>query len=1275
MTSDRTMMKIRYALCVLSLAFSMVAFAQPFNNEPCQAIPLSFSSACNYQQFNNTGATNNTNGIPNPGCGGYNNNQAQDVWFVVQVPPSGTLNIDQSAGSLNNTSMAAYTASTCAGPFTLIACDADASGNGNMPRLELTGLTPGSLLFLRVWDFYEAGFLGIGSDPSQQGTFGICAQQPEVIVIGGPGTITYDCGTTPPAGNTCDSSSPICTFDGYCGSTSGYTADFWDALGGGGGLFDPPGLFCGSIENNSFVSFIAGASSVELEVIVSGSSSACDEGIQIMMFADPSGITCGSPAIVDYGCQSPMAPGTNEFVGNNLVPGVEYYMMVDGFAGDDCTYQINAVSGVVIDVSAGPDRSICLGQSVSLNVVGNGTGPVSWTGPGLNTTVGETVIATPTSAGTFEYIVYATDALIPECNGDLTDTVLVNVAPSVPVSVVQGACVNGSIPLTASGAGLYTWTPPTNINQTSGSSVSVTPTVATVYTVSGSTPGGCIISTNITVNPCDPNCIPPVFTITPPAAVCAPATVDLTSTVSGVGTNTVSYHADATSANTGAPALPSSVVSTSGTYYVRVQIANNPTCFTVLPVQVTIVAPGSVSAGADLGICAGASTTLTATGATTYTWSPATGLSATSGASVLADPAATTTYTVTGTTNSCSSTATVTVTVSALPVIAPTLVQPTCGASNGSISLQVTGGNANFNFVWTPTGSTASISELAAGTYDVTVSNIATGCTSTATYVLTSAAGPDIVSTTLVDPTCGASDGGITVNANGGVAPLEYSIDGGLTFQASGVFAGLPVGSYDVVVSDANSCTAASVVSLSSAAAPTISATNTVAPGCGLSDGSIDITAQGGVGVLEYSVDGGTTFQATGAFPGLPAGTYSVVVRDSNGCAATASVPLLSEAGPAIDAVNTVAPTCVGGDGEISIVASGGSGALEYSIDGGATFQASGVFTGLSAGNYDVVVRDAGGCEIDQPTILSNPNAPAVQSINITSPACGTSEGGLVVVATGGTAPYDYSIDNGGTFQPFATFGGLPVGTYDVVVRDALGCETTDQATIVPLPILTQVSDTICNGESLFVGGAAQTVSGSYVDTYPSALGCDSIVTTVLLVQALPPAGFTVTPLTAPVAEPNFVVLNGAGSSVVEWSYDWGDGTVTTEPSGEHTYPGAGRYIITQTVTTANGCTSTFTITVSVRDDFRFYIPNAFTPDGDGVNDVFLGYGSGVAEWEMFIFDRWGEMIHSSKDMDAPWDGKSKGVDSQQGVYPYIFKVVDVQGFNYEFKGHVTLTR
>lgn len=520
-------MKSLFAILYLSITISVLA--QPSNDDPCGAVPLDINNGCAYTNATTAGATNSS--VANPSCGGYN---GEDVWFVILVPANGSVIIDSDQGSLDNMSMSVYSAPNCNGPFNEVDCDENSSGNGNMPMLNLSGLTPGSYLYIRMFDRYSAGVFGIGSDPLEQGTFSICAQSATGAVStgGSNNTGSYDCGNTPPAGNTCETATPICTFDGYCGSTSGYTAEYWYSGGSGlGGPLNANGIFCGSIENNSFISFIAGGTDVQLEVEVSGGFS-CDDGVQFMMFGTADGSpACQSNSIVSFGCDSPMDPGTNMFNGTGLIPGQEYYLMVDGFAGDVCDYQINAISGVLIEMTAGPDQTICLGESVDLSIYGAGTGTITWTGPFLNTNTGQSVTATPNAVGTYQYIVEA-PTVSPLCTGQATDqdTVLVTVVDNTPISVSAGTCSNGETVLTASGGTNYTWVPDASVDPTSGNTTTASPTTSTTYTVTGTSANGCTSSATIVVDPCDIPCDTP--TVVYPTNICEGSnvtpTVDLT---------------------------------------------------------------------------------------------------------------------------------------------------------------------------------------------------------------------------------------------------------------------------------------------------------------------------------------------------------------------------------------------------------------------------------------------------------------------------------------------------------------------------------------------------------------------------------------------------------------------------------------------------------------------------------------------------------------------------------------------------------------------------
>ena len=413
-------MNMKHLLASLILFISGSVFAQPTNDDPCGALPVGITTSCNYIVYDNLGATN-TPSIPNPSCD--NNFQGEDVWLVGIVPPSGIVNVDAQAGSLTNINAAVYTANSCAGPFTEIGCDVSSSANPNMPFMQLTGLTPGTYIYVRLWDNYEPPIFLNPGDPLEQGNFSVCIYD---AAQGGSNSTSYDCGNTPPAGDDCANATPICTFDGYCGSTAGYTDQAWSGL-------ETP--FCGSIENNSFMTFTASASTVQLNVDVTDPVNDCNSGIQFFMFSLPG--NCGTGTVTDLGCESPMPVGTNAFTGTGLVPGQTYYLMVDGYAGDICDYVIQAVSGVEGSLSVGGDQTICLGSSATIIATGQDGNPVVWSGPHLNQTNGDTVVCTPPALGTYQIIGEA-PALVNNCGG-VSDTMIITVVDGSNISANVGS--------------------------------------------------------------------------------------------------------------------------------------------------------------------------------------------------------------------------------------------------------------------------------------------------------------------------------------------------------------------------------------------------------------------------------------------------------------------------------------------------------------------------------------------------------------------------------------------------------------------------------------------------------------------------------------------------------------------------------------------------------------------------------------------------------------------------------------------------------------------
>ena len=218
-------------LTIVFVCFTTTALAVPANDDPCSATAITVANTCTYTSTTSVAATASA-GVPAPGCASYT---GEDVWYSVTVPANGIIQVDLQSGTMTDSGMALY--SGACGALVLISCDDD-SGTGAMSYLSASGLTPGATIWVRVWDY------GGGT-----GTFGICVTTPPTMPA---------CASNPAAGETCATATPLCNIDGYCGSTSAtYSADAWANLSA---------AFCGSVENDSYISFVASATSMSFYV-------------------------------------------------------------------------------------------------------------------------------------------------------------------------------------------------------------------------------------------------------------------------------------------------------------------------------------------------------------------------------------------------------------------------------------------------------------------------------------------------------------------------------------------------------------------------------------------------------------------------------------------------------------------------------------------------------------------------------------------------------------------------------------------------------------------------------------------------------------------------------------------------------------------------------------------------------------------------------------------------------------------------------------------------
>ena len=379
----------------------------------------------------------------------------------------------------------------------------------------------------------------------------------------------------------------------------------------------------------------------------------------------------------------------------------------------------------------------------------------------------------------------------------------------------------------------------------------------------------------------------------------------------------------------------------------------------------------------------------------------------------------------------------------------------TCG-NNGGTATAVASGATPTGYSWSNGASTASISNLSAGTYTVTITS--TGCTATASTTVSST-GSVSANATSTSTSCNASNGSATVNASGGTGSFSYLwSNGGTTATVSN----LAAGNYTVTVTS-GSCTTTASVAVSSPNAVNTSASSTNVD-CS-SNGSASVSPTGGTGSFTYLWSNGAN---TSSVSNLTPGTYTVTVS-SGGCTATASVSI-TQTGSVSASTSTTNAGCTT-TGSATVNPTGGTGNYVYLWSTGAT---SATASNLSGGTYNVTVT-SGNCSVTASASVVSTGGVTL-STSTQNTTCGNPNGSASVSPTTGSTPFTYLWSNGGTSS---SISNVAAGTYTVSVNDGSGCSATAQAIVgssVVTPALITTNDSlICSSDSTQI-----CVSGNY---------------------------------------------------------------------------------------------------------------------------------------------------------------------------------------------------
>ncbi len=590
----------------------------------------------------------------------------------------------------------------------------------------------------------------------------------------------------------------------------------------------------------------------------------------------------------------------------------------------------------------------------------------------------------------------------------------------------------------------------------------------------------------------------------------------------------------------------------------------------------------------------GTATVLSQAGGTapfSYSWNTTPVQSTTTATNLIAG-----TYSVTVTdANGCSFTSnSTTVTQPTAITVSATHTASICGQSNGTITVQASGGVPPFVFSLNGGAGQASnfFNNLASGNYTVTATD-ANGCSFTTVEVVGVLPTVNIQSSNSTAVSCfGGNNGTISIVATGGVAPLQYNLSGNPQ-QPTPSWSNLTAGNYTVIVTDANNCASTVTVTVAQPTLLTASATNNGTT-CSNPNGSVSAIAGGGTAPYSYSINGGAA-QSGAVFNNLVAGFYNLLVTDANGCTANSSATIIDQPGPVITSSPTTNVSCFGGsNGTVTVNTNLGTPPLSFSVNGGSS-QASNSFIGLSQGNYPILVSDANGCttstsvNITEPTLLSSTASLIQHSCNPIP------NGSAQVTAQGGTAPYVYAWSPAGGANSIAN--GLAGGTYTILVTDGNGCTSTSNVVVLQsnLSIVLTPDSVTCfggndGGISSVVTGNTGAVSyswnptsqstpninslaqGSYTLTIVDSINCTTNASASVGQPLPPPVQLSASP--PGICYGKSTLITAGGGVSYQWSNGASTNQLTVSPTAGTTY--------TVTITNASGCTNSSDITIPV---------------------------------------------------------------------------------------------
>lgn len=986
--------------------------------------------------------------------------------------------------------------------------------------------------------------------------------------------------------------------------------------------------------------------------------------------------------------------------------------------------------------NAGTDVTTdCTSPTATLTATGGGT--YSWSpSTGLSGTTGASVTADPAATTTYtvtvtgsngctasDAVIVTVDEALPTANAgtDVTTTC------TTPTASLTGSASGGSSPYT------YSWDNGVGATQ----NPTVDPASTTTYTLTVTGSNGCTATDAVivTVDETAPTANAGSDVIIDCNSSGGQETLDGSGSTASMNYNWTTSGGNIVSGGT----TNTATVDAIGTYTITVTNPSNgcsatddaivtqdlttPTASIAPPAQIDCVTPSTTVDGS-------ASTNNSGTTAgLTYSWSASNGgviSGSTTGATCSATAAGDYTLTVTQA-NGCTDSQTVTVTADSNVPTAIITGDATLTCTTTSLTLDgSTSLGSSLSYEWqdgssSTIGSSATLGVTTPDTYTLIVTNTSNSCTNSTSVIIAQ----DITTPSVV------VNGPLTVDCNNPVMTLDGSgSDQGAnytyTWSNSGSGTLLGPGNTDTdststadtytltILNTTNGCSDfADIIVSMDTVSPVADAGVDVNFPCGVTTVALDGSASSGTGITYDWTGPGNITNGTSATPDVDAtGTFTLTVTGSNGCTDTDVVDVIPNSNaPIADAGTDITVTCNDLPWNVTLDGTGSDSGANYTYSWSTT--GAGTITGGTTttpsvdqeGAYTITVTNTSNSCTATATVnvLTDTVSPVADAgldtvITCTSGLVETLDG---VNSSGSNITFSWTTTNGTIdSQTGSTTTVSAAGDYDLTVTADNGCTDTDQVTVSmdtlsPTVVIATPDSLDCQGTPVTLDGsgssgmnetylwsngsavdtAAVTTTGTFILVVTNDNGCSSTDSVTVVNVAGPTASISANPTSGNI--PLIVDFTDASTgSNLTYNWDFGDGGTSTTQNPTNTFNDVGTFEVILIVTDDNGCTASDSLTVSTDGESVLIIPNIFSPNGDGNNDIFNIQGTNISDIHGVIYNRWGQIVFEFDAIGNGWDGHTiSGAVASEGTYFYVIDAVGADGIEYNYQGPFELVR